>query len=70
MDAELAQRGLAAARKPLYSRCRTLQPLAAADLSLRDCFANAVGVAIQALGVGSPARCAKMDADSLCHADS
>ncbi len=37
-----------------YSRCRKLQPATAADLNLRDCFASAAGIAIQALGVGMP----------------
>jgi hypothetical protein len=35
-----------------YSRCRTLQPATSADLNLRGCFECAVGIAIQALGVG------------------
>ena len=37
-----------------YSRCRTLQPATVSDLNLRDCFACATGIAIQALGVGMP----------------
>ncbi|MBN9615768.1 MAG: hypothetical protein J0G35_09370 [Acidobacteriales bacterium] len=35
-----------------YSRCRTLQPATANDLNLRDCFASAVALAKQALGLG------------------
>jgi hypothetical protein len=35
-----------------YSRCRNLQPTTANDSNLRDCFASAVGLATQALGLG------------------
>jgi hypothetical protein len=37
-----------------YSRSRKLQPTTTADLNLRDCFACAAGIAIQAIGVGMP----------------
>jgi hypothetical protein len=37
-----------------YSRCRTLQPATANASNLRDCYRSAVGVAIQALGLGMP----------------
>jgi len=35
-----------------YSRCRGLEPSNSNDSNLRDCFANAIGIAIQALGLG------------------